>query len=124
MQRPTTLIHPRQVYKGSCFAARFNSQLVAPAGMGYCHCESCRKWSAGPVNAFTAVEPCCSKGHARSGQNRHLQQDAHQAIANGASPCVDMSYEHPAWTLRVYAATISVFRSRVASTSTTETVFG
>jgi hypothetical protein len=21
--------------------------------MGYCHCESCRHWSAGPVNAFT-----------------------------------------------------------------------
>jgi hypothetical protein len=25
----------------------------APAGMGYCHCESCRAWSASPVNAFT-----------------------------------------------------------------------
>lgn len=21
--------------------------------MGYCHCDSCRHWSAGPVNAFT-----------------------------------------------------------------------
>jgi hypothetical protein len=21
--------------------------------MGYCHCEDCRAWSAGPVNAFT-----------------------------------------------------------------------
>jgi len=21
--------------------------------MGYCHCESCRHWSAGPVNAFS-----------------------------------------------------------------------
>ncbi len=28
-----------------------------PAGMGYCHCESCRKWSAGPVNAFTLWKP-------------------------------------------------------------------
>lgn len=25
--------------------------------MGYCHCESCRKWSAGPVNAFTLWDP-------------------------------------------------------------------
>lgn len=25
--------------------------------MGYCHCESCRKWSAGPVNAFTLWNP-------------------------------------------------------------------
>lgn len=25
--------------------------------MGYCHCESCRSWSAGPVNAFTLWNP-------------------------------------------------------------------
>ena len=25
----------------------------APEAMGYCHCSSCRSWSAGPVNAFT-----------------------------------------------------------------------
>ena len=28
-----------------------------PAGMGYCHCDSCRHWSAGPVNAFTLWQP-------------------------------------------------------------------
>nr|WP_256352441.1 GFA family protein [Pseudomonas sp. PDM31] len=25
--------------------------------MGYCHCASCRHWSAGPVNAFTLWKP-------------------------------------------------------------------
>lgn len=25
--------------------------------MGYCHCDSCRHWSAGPVNAFTLWDP-------------------------------------------------------------------
>jgi len=25
--------------------------------MGYCHCDSCRSWSAGPVNAFTLWKP-------------------------------------------------------------------
>jgi len=25
--------------------------------MGYCHCESCRRWSAAPVNAFTLWKP-------------------------------------------------------------------
>jgi hypothetical protein len=25
--------------------------------MGYCHCASCRSWSAGPVNAFTLWKP-------------------------------------------------------------------
>ena len=25
--------------------------------MGYCHCDSCRHWSAGPLNAFTLWTP-------------------------------------------------------------------
>jgi hypothetical protein len=29
----------------------------APEGMGYCHCNSCRSWSASPVNAFTLWKP-------------------------------------------------------------------
>ena len=28
-----------------------------PAATGYCHCKSCRSWSAAPVNAFTLWEP-------------------------------------------------------------------
>ncbi len=28
-----------------------------PEGMGYCHCRSCRWWSAAPVNAFTLWKP-------------------------------------------------------------------
>jgi hypothetical protein len=28
-----------------------------PVAMGYCHCDSCRRWSAGPVNAFTLWKP-------------------------------------------------------------------
>jgi len=45
-------------YKGSCFcgAVQFTAS-GDPAGMGYCHCESCRHWSAGPVNAFTLWQP-------------------------------------------------------------------
>jgi hypothetical protein len=30
---------------------------VSPEGMGYCHCQSCRSWSGGPVNAFTLWKP-------------------------------------------------------------------
>jgi hypothetical protein len=29
----------------------------SPEGMGYCHCGSCRSWSAGPVNAFSLWKP-------------------------------------------------------------------
>jgi len=45
-------------YSGSCFcgAVQFTVQ-GEPAGMGYCHCDSCRQWSAGPVNAFTLWHP-------------------------------------------------------------------
>ena len=45
-------------YKGSCFCGAVEVKLEgAPAAMGYCHCESCRHWSAGPVNAFTLWKP-------------------------------------------------------------------
>ena len=45
-------------YKGSCFCGTVQFTVSGdPAGMGYCHCESCRRWSAGPVNAFTLWKP-------------------------------------------------------------------
>ncbi len=41
-------------YNGACFCGAVQFTVSGePAGMGYCHCESCRSWSAGPVNAFT-----------------------------------------------------------------------
>lgn len=45
-------------YKGSCFCGAVQFTVSGePVGMGYCHCESCRHWSAGPVNAFTLWKP-------------------------------------------------------------------
>jgi hypothetical protein len=29
----------------------------SPEAMGYCHCSSCRSWSAAPVSAFTLWKP-------------------------------------------------------------------
>lgn len=47
-----------QIHKGQCFCGAVEIEVTGePAGMGYCHCESCRHWSAGPVNAFTLWEP-------------------------------------------------------------------
>src|SRR5437667_12236159 len=47
-----------KTYKGSCFCGAVQLTVSGePAGMGYCHCESCRSWSAGPVNAFTLWKP-------------------------------------------------------------------
>lgn len=45
-------------YKGTCFCGAVEiTASGAPAAMGYCHCNSCRHWSAGPVNAFTLWAP-------------------------------------------------------------------
>jgi len=45
-------------YKGSCFCGAVEFALTGePAAMAYCHCGSCRHWSAGPVNAFTLWSP-------------------------------------------------------------------
>jgi hypothetical protein len=45
-------------HQGQCFCGAVGVEVTgAPAGMGYCHCESCRHWSAGPVNAFTLWPP-------------------------------------------------------------------
>lgn len=47
-----------KTYKGNCFCGAVQFTVSGgPAGMGYCHCESCRSWSAGPVNAFTLWKP-------------------------------------------------------------------
>jgi len=43
---------------GSCFCGAVQFELTGePAAMGYCHCESCRHWSAGPVNGFVLWKP-------------------------------------------------------------------
>ena len=47
-----------KIYKGSCFCGAVQFMVSGePAAMGYCHCESCRRWSAAPVNAFTLWNP-------------------------------------------------------------------
>lgn len=43
---------------GACFCGAVEVTVTGmPEAMGYCHCESCRHWSAGPVNAFTLWKP-------------------------------------------------------------------
>ena len=50
------------IHTASCFCGEVQMVISGePAAMGYCHCESCRRWSAGPVNAFTLWEPLAVK---------------------------------------------------------------
>lgn len=43
---------------GRCFCGEVQFEVTGqPVAMGYCHCDSCRSWSAGPVNAFSLWNP-------------------------------------------------------------------
>jgi hypothetical protein len=47
-----------RTYSGNCFCGTVSFTATgSPAAMGYCHCASCRHWSAGPINAFTLWQP-------------------------------------------------------------------
>ncbi len=40
-------------YEGSCFCGKIKLEVTGPAvTQGFCHCDSCRKWSATPVTAY------------------------------------------------------------------------
>jgi hypothetical protein len=44
--------------EGSCFCGSVRVVVRGePVAMGFCHCESCRRWSASPLNAFTLWKP-------------------------------------------------------------------
>lgn len=48
----------RSSYNGSCYCGAVQFTVRGePVAMGYCHCDACRHWSAGPVNAFTLWKP-------------------------------------------------------------------
>ena len=45
-------------FKGECFCQSVRIEAAGePEAMGYCHCQSCRSWSGGPVNAFSLWPP-------------------------------------------------------------------
>jgi hypothetical protein len=45
-------------YFGTCFCGAVKLEVAgSPVAMGYCHCNSCRSWSAAPVTAFTLWKP-------------------------------------------------------------------
>jgi hypothetical protein len=97
-----------ETYNGKCFCGAVEIKVSgAPVGMGYCHCDSCRSWSAGPVNAFTlwpdgAVK--VTKGADLVGTyNKTPRSDRKYCTQCGGHL---MTY-HPHWNLMdVYAATL------------------
>jgi len=99
------------VYKGSCFCGSVQFSVTGePAAMGYCHCESCRTWSAGPVNAFTLWKPEAlkiDKGADNIGKYNKTPRSGRQWCKTCGG---HLFTEHPHWTLvDVYAAVIPDF---------------
>lgn len=98
-------------YTGSCFCGGVQFTLTgAPAAMGYCHCSSCRHWSAGPVNGFTLWNP----GDLKITQGAEQIGAYHKTPASIRQWCKacggHLFTEHPAWNLvDVYAAVIPGF---------------
>jgi hypothetical protein len=105
--------HPRnvQAYRGRCFCGAVQLTVSGePAAMGYCHCESCRSWSAAPVNAFTLWKPDAVK-ITKGSHNIGVYNKTPRSLRKWCITCGGHIFtEHPAMGLiDVYAATIPDF---------------
>ncbi len=99
------------VYKGKCFCGAVEILVGGePVGQGYCHCSSCRKWSAGPVNAFTLWR-MGAVAFSRGEENVGTFHKSARSYRKWCRICGGhLLTEHPEWNLvDVYAATIPEF---------------
>ena len=97
-----------QTYQGACFCGAVAVEATGePQAMGYCHCNSCRSWSAGPVNAFTLWAPDAvrvTRGADKIGTYNKTEQSYRKfcTVCGG-----HVMTDHPTFGIvDVYAATI------------------
>jgi len=95
-------------HSGSCFCGAVKLQVSGePAGMGYCHCASCRSWSGGPVNAFSLWQPGAVKVTAGVDQIRTFTKTPMSERKYCAKCGGHLMTNHPSLGLvDVFAATI------------------
>ncbi len=101
-----------RTYTGRCFCGAVELVVTGePVAAGYCHCESCRSWSAAPVNAFTLWKPEAVKivkGEADIGVY-HKTERSHRKFCRKCGG--HLFTDHPLWGLTdVYTATIPAYR--------------
>jgi hypothetical protein len=103
-----------KTYDGACFCGAVQFTVSGdPVAMGYCHCDSCRKWSAGPVNAFTLWKPDA----VRVTRGADLIGEYHKTARSHRQWCKScgghLFTSHPEWGLvDVYAAVIPEFQHK------------
>jgi len=98
-------------YSGSCFCGSVQFVVSGePAGMGYCHCDSCRHWSAGPVNGFTLWKSDAvrvTRGAEQIGTYDKTPRSSRKWCKNCGG---HIFTEHPGWGLiDVYASVLPAF---------------
>ena len=109
-------MNTEQTYKGNCFCGAVEFTVTGePVAMGYCHCESCRHWSAGPVNAFTLWKPEAVKITKGAG-NIGTFNKTEQSYRKWCKTCGGHFFtEHPGMGLTdVFAAAIPTFSHQPA----------
>ena len=100
-----------KTYTGQCSCGAVAIEVTGdPEGAGYCHCQTCRAWSAGPVNAFTlwkAESVQVTKGEDRIGEYNENENTYRQWCTTCGG---HLMARHPQWGLvDVFAATIPDF---------------
>ncbi len=101
-----------QTYQGSCFCGAVVLAVSGePVAAGFCHCASCRSWSAAPVTAFSLWGPEAvkiTKGESSIGVHHKTEKSYRKfcTICGGHL----LTY-HPTFGLNdVYPATIPSYR--------------
>ncbi len=98
-----------KAYRGACLCGTVQLTVTGePVAMGYCHCTSCRHWSAGPINAFTLWKPEAVKV-TKGADNIGSYNKTAQSTRKWCKTCGGhVLTEHPGLT-DVYAAVIADF---------------
>ena len=93
---------------GTCFCGAVEITVSGePEAMGYCHCASCRSWSAGPVNGFTLWKPenvTVTRGAEHVGRFQKTEKSDRQFCTQCGGHIMT---DHPLWgVVDVFAATV------------------
>src|SRR5262249_2248449 len=99
-------------HAGECFCGSVKIEVSGePEGMGYCHCQSCRTWSGGPVNAFTLWKPGAVKvtaGAEHVGMFQKTPVSQRQFCKKGGGHL--MTNQPPLSLIDVFASTIPTLK--------------